>query len=83
MKKLPVSTILFYGLIILAVFLVYNFFGEKLAALVGVFGLGGAGAVKGVKKRAKKTHDRIADDPDAVQRDNLDRLRRRNKLGKT
>jgi len=83
MKNVKVGTLLFYAVCVLAVFLVYNFFGEKLAALVGVFGLGGAGAVKGVKKRAKKTHDRIADDPDAIQRDNLDRLRRRTKLGKT
>lgn len=78
------KTKLFYtGLFILGIILIYSFFGEKLALLVGSLGLGGAGAVKGVKKRAAKTHSRIADDPDAIQRDNLDRLRRRTKFGKT
>jgi hypothetical protein len=77
LQKPSVGTIVFYALLILGVFLVYQFFGEKVAALLGVFGLGGEAAVKGVKKRAKKKHDLIADDPDAIQRDNLDKLRRR------
>ena len=66
-------------------FLVYWYLGGKVASFVGALGFGGTAAVKGVKSRAKKKHMRIADDPDAIQRDNLDRLRSRSrtKLGKT
>ena len=72
-------------LFVLGVYLIFSFFGEKAAMLLGFVGLGGAGAVRKVKANAKKKHSRIADDPDAIQRDNLDRLKRRGrrKLGKT
>ncbi len=64
---------------IIGFFYVWSMFGDGVAGILGIIGVGGGYAVKGVKKRAEKKHLRIADDPDAVQRDNLNRLRRRNK----
>lgn len=62
--------------LIIGVLVVLTKFGTGWAALLSMFGAGGAGWVRKADKKARKAHEKVVEEgADAVADDNLDMLR--------